>query len=154
LDGADLNEARLVRADLTEASVAGAHFASADLTGATYAPVSQKCDSYVGGIKGLATVVFPRGMETGLVQLRGLLQDAGLRELERQATFALERGKTEHAADEGNFLEAGFRTLAFDWTTAYGLYPGRALRLIIMLWLLFAVAYFWAIRFPAKGKTG
>jgi len=157
LDGADLNEAQLEEADLEGASVAGAHLANANLTGAKYAPVSPECNSFVAGIKGLDTVVFPRGMETGLVQLRELLQKAGLRELERQATFAIERGKTRHAIADwhnpGDGAEAIFRMVAFDWTTGYGLYPGRALRIIAVLWLLLTLVYFWAIHFAANGST-
>jgi uncharacterized protein YjbI with pentapeptide repeats len=157
LDNAELTEANLERANLSEASVAGAHLAHADLTGAHYAPVSQKCDSFVGGIKGLATVRFGRGMETGLVQLRGLLQEAGLRDLERQATYAIESGKNAHAFVHGegfgDSLEAFFRWLAFDWTTRYGMHPARALKIIVVLSLLFAVVYFLAIRFPAKGSS-
>jgi hypothetical protein len=154
LDNADLSEARLLQANLSEASVAGAHLGHVDLTGAIYAPVSPECNSFVGGIKGLATVRFSPGMETGLVQLRELLQRAGLRELERQATYAIESGKTRNASsDFGSVLEAFFRWLAFDWTTRYGLYPARALKIIAWLWLLFAVVYFCAIRFPAKGSS-
>ena len=157
LNNADLSEARLQRANLREATVAGAHLAKADLTRAWYAPVSQKCDSFVGGIKGLATVRFDRGMETGLVQLRELLQQAGLRDLERQATYAIESGKTAHAFFDGegygDSVEAIFRFLAFDLTTGYGLYPGFALKLIVFAWLLMTGVYFLAIRFPAKGSS-
>ena len=68
------------------------------------------CNSFVGGIKGLATVRFDPGMETGLVQLRELLQKAGLRDLERQATYAIESNKTRNAFldgdDFGSTLEA------------------------------------------------
>jgi uncharacterized protein YjbI with pentapeptide repeats len=158
LDNADLSEARLQRANLTEASVAGALLANADLTRAIYAPVSAAPDSFLGGIRGLETVSFPAGMETGLVQLRELVQKAGLRELDRQAMYAIESNKTLNAffasSNLGSALEAFFRWLAFDLTTRYGLYPARALKIIVVLWLLFAVAYFCAIRFPAKGKTG
>jgi uncharacterized protein YjbI with pentapeptide repeats len=158
LDNAKLDGAQLEEADLTGASLAGAHLANANLTNAIYAPVSGAPDAYVAGIKGLDTVTFPAGQEIGLVQLRELVQKAGLRDLERQATFAIEHGKTWHAIfawDENPRAAAeGFtRTVAFDWTTRYGLYPGRALTIIAVLWLVSIPIYFWPIRLPPKGPS-
>ena len=62
-----------------------------------YAPQSEAPASSVAGITGLYTVSFPRGGEMGLLLLRDLLRNAGLRELEREATFATENGRTSHA---------------------------------------------------------
>jgi hypothetical protein len=98
---ANLCEARLNYANLTKARLSGTNLtatrlAAVILTDATYAPASPPPDTYVAGIAGLQTVVFPKGQETGVVQLRELLQKAGLRDLEREATFTLERGKTWH----------------------------------------------------------
>jgi hypothetical protein len=82
---------------------------------------------------------FPQGEEVGLVQLRDLLQKAGLRDLEREATYALEHGRTRHAlaewtTDPVHAAEGAFRFVFFDATTAYGLHPARALILIFTLW--------------------
>jgi hypothetical protein len=102
LDGANLTEAELFvanltgaelfRADLTEARLFGVN-----LTNAIYTPALPPSGAYVANIQGLQAVVFPKGLETGLVQLREVLQKAGLRDLEREATFAIERGKTWHS---------------------------------------------------------
>jgi hypothetical protein len=99
------------------------------------------------------------------------LQKAGLRDLEREATFAIERGRTWHAICEHpnlnlewkpsdlrlsvlecrwqtpylGFAEGIFRLVAFELTTGYGLYPGRALLIIIVLWMLLIPVYAWAI---------
>lgn len=95
LNNARLNGAVLKRATLSRAYLTGALLAAVDLTGAEYAPASAgPPDAFVEGIMGLETVVFPRGQESGLMQLRDLLQKAGLRELEREATFAIEYGRT------------------------------------------------------------
>ena len=94
LDQADLSGSNLKEVDLSHASVAGAHLDGVNLTRAQYAPNSAAPDSYVAQIKGLETLTFPAGQEVGLVQLRDLLQKAGLRDLERQATFAIESGRT------------------------------------------------------------
>jgi hypothetical protein len=113
-------------------------------------PIISPPDSYVAGIKGLQTVNFPPGREDGLAQLRELLQKAGLRDLEREATFAIESGKTKHAIAEwrenpARAAEGVFRRAAFDWTTAYGLHPARALLVIVGLWALLTPVYAWSI---------
>ena len=159
LNNADLHGAQFKKARLQDVSVTGARLANADLTGATYSPTSAgPPDPFVAGIKGLATVTFPPGQEIGLVQLRDLLQRAGLRELEREATFAIEHGRTRHAIagwaeNPGDAVEGIFRMIAFDWTTGYGMYPGYALKIIGLAWALLIPVYFWPIRFTPKRLT-
>jgi len=163
LSGANLNEAVLSGAKLQKvllrfASVAGTHFDYADLTGAYYAPKSPAPDAYVAQIKGLETLDFPDGEDAGLVQLRDLLQKAGLRDLERQATFAIESGRTNHSIARrtpGDIAEGVFRKVAFDWTTRYGLQPARALFSIAVVWALLIPVYSWPIwRQPKQAKHG
>jgi uncharacterized protein YjbI with pentapeptide repeats len=141
LGGAELNEASLVRAELKDATLAGVVLAKA-----LYAPASLPPNGFVAGIKGLETVVFPPGEEIGLVQLRKLLQDGGLRDLERQATYAIEHGKTLHAIENwkeepARAAEGVFRLIAFELTTGYGLRPGRALLLLLTSIGVFGVIY-------------
>lgn len=150
LSGANLLNAHLDHADLYRASVTGASLAHTYLTDAIYAPASAPPDPYVAGIQGLSTVTFPFGNETGLVQLRDLLQKAGLRDLEREATFAIGRGETKHSLykwkqDPSGAVGGIFRYVAFDLTTAYGLWPSRALLLIAAFWLLLIPIYAWPI---------
>jgi hypothetical protein len=163
LGAAKLNEANLSGADMKKskligASVASAHLDNVDLTDAEYAPNSPPPDGYVAQIKGLQTVSFPDGEEVGLVQLRDLLQKAGHRDLERQATFAIESGRTNHSVARrtpGNIAEGVFRKVAFDWTTQYGLQPARALFLIAVVWALLIPVYSWLIwRQPKQAKHG
>jgi hypothetical protein len=80
------------------------------------------------------------------VQLRDLLQKAGLRNLERQATFAIENGRTSHSISDwpnnpGGAVEGVFRKVAFDFTTRYGLDPARALLSIVLVWALLIPVY-------------
>ncbi len=160
LNNARLNGAVLKRATLSRAYLTGALLAAVDLTGAEYAPASAgPPDAFVEGIMGLETVAFPRRQESGLMQLRDLLQKAGLRELEREATFAIESGRTRHAIagwrqNFGGGAEGIFRMMAFDWTTGYGLYPGRALKIIVVVWLLLILVYFWPIRLTPEQSSG
>jgi uncharacterized protein YjbI with pentapeptide repeats len=156
LKGANLHLAKLQEANLTRASVAGAYLAYADLTDATYAPNSPAPDAYVAQIKGLKTVTFPDGEEVGLVQLRDLLQKAGHRDLEREVTFAIESGRTNHSfarKNAGDTAEGIFRLVAFDWTTRYGLEPSRALFFISVVWAVLIPVYSWPIwRRPKQPK--
>jgi len=157
LNGADLTGATLVGADLTLASVAGAQLYDTDLTDAIYAPRSPSPDASVAQIKGLKSVTFPDGEEGGLLQLRDLLQKGGHRDLERQATFAIERGKTDHSFARKNpadIAEGIFRKVAFDFTTRYGLEPSRALFSILLVWALLILIYSWPILSKSKCMSG
>jgi hypothetical protein len=90
------------------------------------------------------------------VQLRDLLQKAGHRDLERQATFAIESGRTNHTLARntaGGIAEGIFRKVAFDLTTRYGLEPARALFSIAVVWALLIPVYSWPIwRQPRRSK--
>jgi uncharacterized protein YjbI with pentapeptide repeats len=191
LNGADLSSAKLNGADLFNAELNGAKLDKViladvrldytNLTNATYAPASPPPNSNVAGIQGLKTVTFSEGNETGLVQLRELLQKAGLRDLEREATYAIEHGRTEHLFDSwntesgseaefdlfqaikgvlqhfGDVAEGIFRLIAFEATTGYGLYPSMALGWIAIIGAGLILVYFWPIHhepYPAKSSNG
>jgi hypothetical protein len=147
LSGADLSNARLSSANLVGANLTSARIAYAILTDAFYGPASEPPHPYVAGLEGLSKVRIPSD-EVGLVQLRKLLQDAGLRDLEREATYTIERARTWHRVASGgwlSFIQGIFRWAAFDLTTSYGLRPFRALLLIMAIWLLCVPVYSWSI---------
>jgi hypothetical protein len=164
LAGADLTSAKLMRARLTLANlqnadlggadlegallestiVTDAHLAFASLRNARYAPASPPPAAHVERIEGLATVVLPPGKSSGLVQLRELVRRAGLRDLEREATFAIEHNKAEHARRLGGVAEqlAGWLQLIFfEWTTGWGLYPERALLILLGVMVALSAVY-------------
>ncbi|WP_054762628.1 pentapeptide repeat-containing protein [Methylomonas koyamae] len=150
LDHADLEGADLKGAVLQNSVVDETILAYSDMTGATYSPQSASPNAFVAGIRGLQSLKFPQSREDGLVQLRELLKKSGHRELERQLTYALESGKTAHAIAEWSWrtpdgVEGVFRKVAFDWTTAYGMHPGRALLLIASIWCGLIPIYGWAM---------
>lgn len=97
LTRADLTGAYLTDADLIDAKVTKAVLAYADLTNACYAPASEPPHPHVAGINGLVTVRVVGHSSVGLVQLRKLFQEVGLRDLERQATYSIQRAKTVSA---------------------------------------------------------
>jgi hypothetical protein len=157
LQDAYLREANLRAADLRGTKVANAQLSYANLADVIYAPASPPPNSYAAGIQGLGSVVVPAsGDVIGLVQLRKLLQEAGLPE-EREATHAIERSKTDHLLfseqtdpDQAKRLqwdkplplvEGGFRWLFFELPVGYGLHPGRALLVLVGGIGLFGVVY-------------
>jgi uncharacterized protein YjbI with pentapeptide repeats len=158
-DDASLSFADLTGASLVHTSVKGARLSWTNLSEAFYSPQSQPPDPHVAGIRGLETVNFSFGEESGVVQIRDLAQRAGLRDLERKATFAIEHGKTFYSFVQGygshglfGIVESLFRMVAFELTTGYGLYPGRALMIIGVVWLLLSGVYFFPIHLKPKGS--
>jgi len=105
LGGANLSKAKLIQTDLTDARVTDATF-----LGARYEPSSAPSKGYLSGIQGLRDVCFEQGAQGGLVLLRTALKEAGLRELEREATYAIERGKTSYAP----WLEKWLKLIFFE----------------------------------------
>jgi len=189
---ADLTEARLWQADLTEtylgwtqllrANLAGAtltraylpgtdlrdaELRGADLTDACYAPSTAPALGSLASLEGVETLWFSPGEGTGLVQLREKLRSAGLRSLERKATYAIEVNETRHLLvfrerstkacrsgpletraeersrweDTLRVAEGAIRRVLFDWPVAYGLHPTRAVWILFGLILVFAIWY-------------
>jgi hypothetical protein len=182
LGAANLGAANLTGADLSDSAIedtdlSGAKLAATILTGAYYGPVGTPPTSDVQGIIGLDTVRFGQGKETGMVQLRDLLQKAGLRDREREATFSIEYNETREMISDwqkgtrdsqgsiitvfvalydhsNEIMEGIFRRVAFGWTVAFGLYPARALRIIATLWVCLIPFYFWYLRFASYRSAG
>ena len=99
---ADLSSANLAWANLRGATLIStvlvdAKLSGADLSGARYQPATAPSQGYLSGLRGLPSVRVCRGEYSGLVLLRTALKAAGLRDLEREATYVLERGRTRHA---------------------------------------------------------
>jgi uncharacterized protein YjbI with pentapeptide repeats len=152
LSGADLSGAKLSGAILRLTEIKDSNFTNVDLTDATYEPVSAPSSRHVSRLSGLTTVTFGLEQHIGLVLLRKALQEAGLREAERQATFAIEHGRTRHALkswreDFGTAVEGALRLVFFEWTTGYGYHFGRPIVVLFGLIGLFMMIYM----FPISG---
>jgi uncharacterized protein YjbI with pentapeptide repeats len=161
LNGADLSNADLQDAELEGSDLEGALLTNANLTNAIYEPISVPSRVHLSGLAGIATLQFGPGHQTGLVLLRKALQEAGLRQLEREATYAIEHSKNTHAfAGHGGGAEykdgglmkkdhlaragAYFKLVFFESTTDWGLRPERALFILLtgiaVGWVLYLVA--------------
>jgi uncharacterized protein YjbI with pentapeptide repeats len=152
LSGANLTNGNLSGANLTAAQVTKTKLAHTVLTDVIYAPESQPPDPFVAGIKGLATMRGGAGEQTGMVQLRKLFEDAGLRDNAREATSSIQRNITNDQLSthfpHPAWIDGILRTVGFEWTTAYGLHPERALRWMLALAAVLTPAYMSAIRRP------
>jgi len=151
LSGADLSEANLIEANLSKANLTKAIIIKSDLknakttntifTSASYDPISIPAKAYLGGIKGISSTHFDEGNHTGLVTLRAALKEIGLRELEREATYAIESGKTRYSQGPEKWL----RLIFFEWTSNYGLNYERPILILLCLLLPFAAVYYFSI---------
>lgn len=137
LRGADLAWANLSEATLVDTVLTDTIFTRVTLTGALYEPASAPKKGTIGEISGLLDVRFSAGKHSGLVMLRGAFRDVGLRQLEREATYLIEHGKTNFAPG----IERWLKRAMFEWTSDYGMSPGRPLRILLALMFLFSFPY-------------
>jgi len=155
LSGANLSFANLSRADLSFANLSGAYLFLTTLAFVYFEPNPQSLTSVVD-------IEFARGLDqmrfrispTALVVLRERFAKAGLRDRERQVTYAKLRAQQVNEWGRGTFrqrVEAGFSYLAFDLTCKYGLDYGRPLRVLGALILPFALVYTLALRGRSHG---
>ena len=152
----DFSDADLRQADFSGAKLYNVNFLGANLQGlnlgaSTFDPVpgtlpkrevlesfqideNMKFDSRVGS-------------PHGLIAIRDAKKEAGRVTEERQLTYAIESERTRRLFDGTitDRIEASFRTFFFDFTTAYGMRPGRAIILLFALIPVFAVIYLFAI---------
>jgi hypothetical protein len=160
LQKADLTLAYLPEADLRNTDLEGARLSGAGLYGVRYEPVTAPAPGYLTGVWGLATLRFGAGANSGAVLLRTKLAEVGLRDLEREVTYAIEHNTTRNLLFRELFvieedqtkeevrwdeplrlIEAGFRWVFFEAPVAYGLHPGRALQILLAAIGGFALIY-------------
>jgi len=170
LRGADLTEAFLFRAhlymaNLTEADLTRAYLKGAYLSGALFEP---KPGTLPEGTKllylrGLDSLKFDGTGSNGLMDLREIFKKAGMREDERQVTFALNHNRrvnawaknrekdlvTREIARLGNY----FQQVLFEWTCDWGMTPERPLIIMFAALFGFTLPYLLALR-SRNPKTG
>lgn len=167
--GVKFNEAKLIKTQFRSAFLPGSEFKKANLTEAVFEGAClayAKFDDTIvnkttfsnaelwhadfsvrpkqgsaSGARGLETVMIEDGQQSGLVELRDSLKASGLRNLERDATYSIEKAKTENAW----ILKKYVRYVLFDLTSKYGRTPLRCLVIMLFLIPFFAVLYAFAI---------
>lgn len=152
LQGAELEGANLQGATLKGAKLQGANLEGADLQGVLYEPDPGSLPDVVGlrsayNLETLRFIASPHGLE----ELKEAFKKAGMRQQEREITYAIKRSELENAWGKGHFwnrLDSTFNWVLFDLPVGYGLYPGRALQILGALIPVFALLYGWAIGRP------
>ncbi len=141
LTGANLSNSRLTNTNLKDAIISGV-----DLSESKYEPNSSPHKGSLGGIKGLKSVLFEKERQSGLVQLRTALKESGLRDLEREATYAIERRKTHYEPWYKNWV----KHFLFEWTCGYGLDYLQPLLILSCLILVFSTPYIYVLNKQSK----
>jgi len=154
---ADMRLVNLTKADLSGADLTRVSLHKADLTGCKYEP-KEGCapdTSSVASAIGLSSLRY-ESSPIGLTELKEAFKKSGFREQEREVTYARNRCHREILQNSGKIAAVfeGLSTLVlFEYSSDYGLSPGRALRIIVYLWVVFAIFYMVAIVFPI-GRSG
>ncbi len=83
-----------------------------------------------------------------MVQIRAALKESGLRDLGREATYAIERWKAHWEP----WYKKWIKHLLFEWTCGYGLDYLRPLLILLGLVMVFSIPYMVAIE--TRGSDG
>lgn len=159
LSGANMQSAYITSANLVDANLDSAKFFGAFLRNTHFQPsVLPQVDliAYANGLEYLRYTTDPQA----LVKLRKAFNDAGYQQQAKRITNALR--STEYAQFRpylyenkytiADYIEDLFKLIFFELPTQWGLYPGRALRILIVLIGFFALPYTIAMRYPGHGR--
>lgn len=150
LSGAFLLDADLGGADLSGADLSGARLSGADVGGVVFEPKNLPDVDDIAYARNLSQMSFSASPQA-LVRLRTAFKDAGYYRQEREMTYAI---KHTQAFPGGSWwssvhrLDRAFQYVFFDLTTQWGMRPGRALLILLILIPVFAVPYGIALRLP------
>jgi uncharacterized protein YjbI with pentapeptide repeats len=160
LTQADLKGANLYGADLRHANLLDARLTGADLRDSDVAGAVLELEP--GALPGIQALALARHLAevtyvntpATLVELRGQFKDRGLRSQERALTYAIRSTETAARWREGGLgaVESAFNWLLFDLTSAYGMAPGRPLRLLVLVILSFTPVYLAGL--GRRGRAG
>jgi hypothetical protein len=156
LSGADLYKAILSGATLIQTNTTGADFRRADLANVIFQPKpgSVPDGSKFVEVEGLPSLRY-KDSPQGLKDLREAFQKAGMREQERQVTYALNHNRREKLWHQGLWgkVESLFNQVFFEETCHYGMSPGRPLK-ILGLGLLFFFPFYMLALHSRDRETG
>jgi hypothetical protein len=135
--GANLSAAILIGTNLSGADLSAANLATAVLD---LNPGSLPHIPSLALAKNISQLTFSVS-PLSLVALREEFKKAGMRKQEREITYAIKSKETKGA----HRFERAFNFILFDLTSQYGMSPGRPLRIIGFLVVLFSLPYLIAL---------
>lgn len=141
------------KSKMNDTKLSGATFAYVSLADTEFAPLSLPEATELGSIEGLVDVRFPKDKPASLVKLRAMLRKSGLRQKEREVTYAINSTHVEYLLEscppekwfmrpslsyqkpcsQKDWLHGAVQTVLFDWTTKWGLHPFRAIWIMIVI---------------------
>ena len=176
--------ANLSRVKLRETNLSRAKLWKANLSQARFEPLHGTLPPAIAllGLRGLDSLTFKGSSSFGLMDLREIFKKAGMREEERQVTYALNRNRRintweeikEKATDKGKkkteeekgeekeitwatlgiaWLENTFQLVFFEWTCDYGMTPSKPLDIMFFFIPVFVLPYLLAFG-SRDTKTG
>jgi uncharacterized protein YjbI with pentapeptide repeats len=140
---ARFDRAQLIDTDLTGADLSGTSWYLASFQKVRFEPkqLPEVIDLWnVSGLDSLYWVESPKAM----VQLRRAFREAGMRQPERELTYAIAKSQREKTGG----IESAFQYALFEATSLWGMSPGRPLIILICLIPFFALPYAAAISSP------
>jgi uncharacterized protein YjbI with pentapeptide repeats len=158
LQRVNMQEVNLQRAKLKRATLEGAELSLANLAGVDFEPKPgfAATTPSLAAAKGLAKLSF-NSSSHALGELRNSFKISGMREQERQVTYAIRHTQVVKYLKE-SWWESGLSYVAFDWTCTWGLAPFRPLGIMLLLLCFpFGLFYFlfaFPARLPDDGKDG
>jgi hypothetical protein len=159
LSGANLSRANLFEADVSRAWLNGANLSGANLSRANLSETKFEPRELpnVPGIqhaRSLSEMTFHSSPEA-LFTLRESFKKAGLFRHEREVTYAIRHSQTRKDFKIGGLagkIRSAFNFIFFELTTKWGMLPGRALCIMGVLLVFFAIPYSLALR--CTGRSG
>jgi uncharacterized protein YjbI with pentapeptide repeats len=145
LSAANLSGANLSGSYMAGVNLSGTNLSGADLSEALFEPATVPPVASFQGVRGLDKLWWDTSPHS-LVLLRHAFKEAGLRQQEREVTYA--HLKWQRAKNGG--LEGAFQYVLFELTTKWGMSPARAFWVLLGLIPVFALLYLLPIYRPSE----
>jgi hypothetical protein len=175
LENAALADAHLKRAKLWDANLKGAVLQSANLKGANFSSETNLEGAYLLGanlegvnyeamidrLPDIVGIAYANNIEkmrfnylpSAMNELKRAFKKHGLRQQEREITYAIKHSERLNWWRDGKYIESLFSLVFFEWPVQYGLNPGRALIALISAIFIFSIAYLAILINPSRRNT-
>lgn len=156
LSEADLTEAYLVAANLTRAylldtNLENASLHHANLSGVVFEPSILPEPQSIASAKNLSEMEYWKNPQA-LILLKKAFREVGYRQQERAVTYAINNHQPDKELTLSGIIEDTFKFIFLNLPTAWGMYPGRALKILLILIWVFSIPYIVVLH--RSGKSG